>query len=137
MGKCLLIAIITVALIINACKHKPDITPPCVAGSGGYVTIIAYANHGSIPIPNYYTHLDTAFIKFGTTSSPGTNPVYYDTYYVGAPGEDHIHCYGLKCGDYFIYRTAWDSVENVRRYGGYGISIYDTIGVQSIIITVN
>ena len=82
-------------------------------------------------------HLDTAFIKFGTLSSPGTNPKNYDTYFVGEPGEDHIHCFGLKCGNYFIYRTAWDSVSNVRRYGGYGTSISDTEGGKSIIVTVN
>ena len=131
------ITFIIVVLIANACKHKPDMLSECVAGSGGSVTIVVYARHGSTPITNYFTHLDTAFVKFGTTSSPGTNPVNYDTYYVSEPGEDHIHCMGLKCGDYYIYRTAWDSVENVRRYGGYGISISDTIGAQSIIVAVN
>jgi len=49
----------------------------------------------------------------------------------------YIHCYGLKCGDYFIYRTAWDSVANVRRYGGYGVSITDAEGGKSIIVAVN
>jgi hypothetical protein len=130
------IALITILLILNGCKHKPDI-PPCLAGSGGSISIVAYATHNSIPIPNYYTHLDTAFVKFGTTSSQGLNPANYNKYYVGEPGEDHIHCYGLKCGDYYIYRTAWDSVENIRRYGGYGISIPDTSGEIVIIVDVN
>jgi hypothetical protein len=137
MRKCTSLTIIAVVLIVNACKHKPDISPPCVAGSGGTLTIVAYAKHGSISIPNYYTHLDTAFVKFGNTSSPGTNPANYNTYYVGEPGEDHIHCYGLKCGDYYIYRTAWDSVENVSRYGGYGISISEISGDQTITVDVN
>jgi hypothetical protein len=137
MKKCTFIFIIIVVFIVNDCKHEPDPGPPCIAGSGGSLSIVAYAKYGSITIPNYYTHLDTAFVKFGILSSPGTNPVNYDTYYVGDPGEDHIHCYGLKCGDYFIFRTAWDSVENVRRYGGYGVSIFDIDGGKSIIVAVN
>jgi len=137
MKKCSFIFIIIGGLIFNACSHKPDPGPKCTAGSGGILSIVAYANYGSTSIPNYYTHLDTAFVKFGTLSSSGTNPVSYDTYYVGEPGEDHIHCFGLKCGDYFIFRTAWDSVNNVRRYGGYGVSLPNADGGLSFIVAVN
>jgi hypothetical protein len=137
MKKCTSITFITVVLIVNACRHKPDMLPPCVAGSGGSVMIVVYARYGNTPIPNYFTHLDIAFVKFGTTSSPGTNPVNYDIYFVSQPGEDHIHCMGLKCGDYYIYRTAWDSVANVRRYGGYGISFSETSGEKDITVSVN
>ena len=137
MRKCrFIIIIISGMLTVIACKHKPDIIP-CTAGTGGNLSIVAYATNGGISIPNYFTHPDTAFVKFGTLSSPGNNPVNYDTYYVGDPGEDHIHCYGLKCGDYFIFRTAWDSLDNVRRYGGYGISISDADGGKNIIVAVN
>ena len=127
---------IIVVFIVSACMQKPEIAP-CIAGTGGNLSIVAYAMHGDISIPNYYTHFDTAFVKFGTLRSPGTNPSNYDTYFVSYPGEDHIHCYGLKCGNYFIYRTAWDSVANVRRYGGLGTSISDTEGGKSIIVAVN
>jgi hypothetical protein len=136
MRKCISISILSIALIVSDCKHKPDI-PPCVAGSGGSLTIIAYAKHGSISIPNYYTHPDTAFVKFGTRTFPGNNPGNYDTYFLSVPGEDHIHCFGLTCGDYFIYRTAWDSVENVIRYGGDGISLSGTSGEVALIVAVN
>jgi hypothetical protein len=137
MRSCILLSIIAVFLMLNACKHKPDFGSLCIAGSGGSFSIVVYARHESIPIPNYYTHLDTAFVKFGTLNSPGISPADYDTYYVGEPGEDHIHCYGLKCGDYYIFRTAWDSVENVRRYGGTGISATDSVGGLSFIMEVN
>jgi hypothetical protein len=136
MGKYRFINVIIVVIMVNACMHKPDIAP-CKAGTGGNLSIVVYASYGSISIPNYFTHLDTAFVKFGTLISPGINPVNYDIYYVGDPGEDHIHCYGLQCGDYFIYRTAWDSVANVRRYGGYGINISEAEGGKSIIVAVN
>ena len=137
MRKYSYIPIIAFLLIVNACKHSPEALPTCVAGSGGDATIVVYAEHGGNAIPNYYTHLDTAFVKFGTRISPGTNPTNYDTYYVSEPGEDHIHCMGLKCGDYFVYRTAWDSIANVTRYGGYGISFSETNGEKAIHVAVN
>jgi hypothetical protein len=137
MGKVRFFVIIIVTLLVYACKHKTDGPPGCVAGPGGNVMIIVYANHEGIPLPNYFSHPDTAFIKFGTTIAPGLNPAIYDTFYVGEPGEDHIHCMGLKCGDYFIFRTAWDSIANVSRYGGYGISIADTSGERVINVPVN
>ena len=129
--------VVAVLLIAGACKHKPDASPSCVAGPGGNVTIVVYAEHGGVSIPNYYTHQDTAFIKFGTTTSQGTNPANYNIYFVGSPGEDHIHCFGLKCGYYYIYRTAWDSVASVMRYGGYGFSFSETTGDKEIHVAVN
>jgi len=137
MVKCKSLIIITMALIMFACMHKAEAPPDCVAGPGGSVTIVVYANHGGTSIPNYFTHFDTAFLKFGTIISPGTKPADYDTYYVGSPREDHIHCAGLKCGDYFIYRTAWDSIAHVSRYGGYGISITQKTGDTIINVAVN
>ena len=137
MKKWTSVIIITFILTLNSCKHKEETPPPCIAGLGGNVTIVVYAHHNSIAIPNYFTHLDTAFIKFGTTRTPGKDPSNYNTYYVSEPGEDHIHCYGLKCGDYYVYRTAWDSIAKVTRYGGYGISIIDTSGDKTVIVEVN
>jgi hypothetical protein len=122
--------------IVSSCMHKPDLVQ-CVAGTGGTLSIVVYASHGNTSITNYRTHLDTAFVKFGTLISPGTKQVDYDTFYIGEPGEDHIHCYGLKCGNYYIYRTAWDSVANVSRYGGFGVNITDIEGGKSVIAAVN
>lgn len=130
-------AAVIVALFMNACKHKEEDSFQCVAGTGGSNSFLVYAIHGDTPLPNYFTHPDTAFVKFGTTVSPGVHPSDYDTFYVSEPGEDHIHCTGLKCGDYFIYRTAWDSVENITRYGSYGISVADTSGLKEIHVAVN
>jgi hypothetical protein len=137
MNKSIYLVVIISGLILEGCKHNPDVPPPCAAGPGGNVIIVVYAEHENTPLPNYYTHPDTAFVKFGTTASPGTHAENYDTYYMSEPGEDHIHCMGLQCGDYFIYRTAWDSVANVTRYGGYGISFSETTGDKEIHIAVN
>lgn len=132
----LMVSVLSVFMVI-ACKHKEESPPACVAGSGGGVTIVVFAEHAGVSLQNYYTHSDTAFVKFGTTTSPGINPSAYNTYFVSEAGEDHIHCMGLKCGDYFVYRTAWDSVAGVTRYGGYGISFADTSGDKIIHVVVN
>ncbi|MEI7982211.1 MAG: hypothetical protein WCI71_11205 [Bacteroidota bacterium] len=137
MNKWVSVTTMAVTLLVYACKHTPESPPACIAGRGGGVTIVVYALNGGIRLPNYYAHPDTAFVKFGTTISPGPDPAGYNTYYVSEPGEDHIHCMGLKCGDYFVYRTAWDSAANVVRYGGNGISIADTTGDMFLIVTVN
>ncbi|MCX6248013.1 MAG: hypothetical protein NTW10_09785 [Bacteroidetes bacterium] len=130
--------LIALFLFLCGCKHKTeDSLPSCIAGTGGNLTLVVFAYHNGISIPNYYTHPDTAFIRFGTTISPGINSAAYSTFFVSAPGDDHIHCPGLRCGDYFIYRTAWDSVAGTTRYGGYGISIADTSGDKIINIAVN
>jgi hypothetical protein len=136
MKKKLASFVILVGLSVYACEHKPDVIP-CVAGSGGSVSIVVYAKHGNSTIPNYFTHPDTAFIKFGTKIFPGSKPSNYDIFFVGESAEDHIHCMGLKCGDYFIYRTAWDSVHHVTLYGGSPISFLETDQSKEIIIEVN
>ena len=80
------LSILIVLLIAIACKHSPEALPTCMAGSGGNATIVVYAIHGGAAIPNYFTHTDTAFVKYGTTISPGANPINYDTYFISAPG---------------------------------------------------
>jgi len=129
--------IIAAILAVTCCKHSPEPAPACIAGSGGEVMIVTYATFNGITIPNYTTHPDTAFVKFGTTLYPGPAPSNYNVVFIGEPGEDHIHIAGLKCGDYYIYRTAWDSIANVSRYGGYGISFSDTTGMKTVTIIVN
>ena len=137
MNKNIYLIVIITGLILHGCKHNPEAPPSYVAGTGGDVVIVVYAEHENTPIPNYYTHPDTAFVKFGSTTSPGIHPGNYNYYYISEPGEDHIHCPGLKCGDYYIYRTALDSAANVTRYGGYGISFSETAGDKEIHIPVN
>ena len=127
----------TLLCIIASCEHAKEEQPACVAGTGGNVTLAVHARFGGTNIPNYVTHPDTAFIKFGTTISPGVHPGNYDIFFTGSPGEDHIHCPELKCGDYFIYRTAWDSVANVRRYGGTGITVSETSGEKEVFVDVH
>ena len=129
-------SILATLIILSACKHKAEIAPGCIAGPGGKMAVILFAVHDSTFLLNFPGHPDTAFVKFGTTSSPGTHPKDYDSFFIGDPGEDHIHCIGLKCGEYYFYRTAWDSAAHVSRYGGYGLILPDSAGFRLINVTV-
>ena len=121
--------------LMASCDKKKDTT--CVAGTGGKVAIVTFAKHNGVTIPNYESHSDTAYVKFNTLTSPGTNPSAYDTYFVGEAGEDHIHCEDLKCGSYYIYRTAFDSATNTRYSGGIGVNVTQTTGEVDTAIAVN
>ncbi len=113
----------TIACSIT-CKKESPAPPPCIAGTGGFVQVVVFANHGSTPMYNYLSHPDTVFIKFNTLTSPGTSPSNYDTYFVSDFSmRNHIHCTGLKCGDYYFYRTAFDSIHNTRYYGGFALIV--------------
>lgn len=118
-------------------KDNNDNNTQCVAGPGGNVTVVCYAKHNGVTLLNYDVHPDTAFIKYGATMLPGIAPSAYDTFFVGEAGEDHIHCKGLKCGNYFIYRTAYDSTTNTRYTGGISINITQTSGEIDTAINVN
>lgn len=128
------IPFLLLAVLLCNCR-KPETS--CVAGTGGHVNIVVYASHNGTEIPNYGNHLDTAFIKFGTLTSPGTDPSQYDTYFVGEPGEDHVHCEDLKCGSYYIYRIAFDSITNTRYTGGVGVSFTKIGGEIDTTVNVN
>jgi len=104
----------------------------CVAGGGGAVTIAAFPQHHGKPIINNAKpgYSDSAFVKFspGSNFSPTANPADYDLVFEGDSGEDHVHITNLKCGDYFIYMTGWDTSINQRVTGGIPYSFSQTSG---------
>ena len=124
----------TISLI--SCK-KEDNPPVCVAGSGGNVEIVTFAIHNGDTLINSDQKQDTAYIHYGSTTSPGTDPAVYDDYFVSEAGEDHIHMNNLKCGSYYIYRTGFDSVSQTRYTGGMGVEVTKTSGEVLAGITVN
>lgn len=126
------------AVTVTSCNKKDD-NPTCTAGSGGNVSIVVFAKHAGNTIINTEQHPDTAYVKYGATTSPGTNPALYDTYYVSEEGEDHIHLTNLKCGNYYVYRTAFDSTTTpgTRYTGGTAVSFTKTSGEVDVDIDVN
>ncbi|MEO5673690.1 MAG: hypothetical protein ABIQ74_03510 [Chitinophagales bacterium] len=123
------IALFAALLLLNISCGKDD---KCVAGTGGAVTIAAFPKHHNLHIyseamPGYP---DSAFVKFSPPTSFVTtsNPAEYDLVVAGEAGEDHIHLENLKCGDYFIFMTGWDTSSNERVSGGIPYSISETSG---------
>ena len=137
------IGLILFSLVTVCYSCKDDdapmvITPaPCSAGLGGNVTIVSFAKHNGIYIINSSTNQDTAYIKFNATTSPGLAPADYDTFYVSEEGEDHIHCGDLKCGDYFLYRTAFDTTTMMRYSGTQVVNLTQTSGEKDVATDVN
>ncbi|MCX6199328.1 MAG: hypothetical protein NTY88_08930 [Bacteroidetes bacterium] len=103
----------SILLSFSACKKK------CTeAGTGGQVTLVASPKHHVMAIVSGALYPDTVFLKFNTKDNPGANLTSYDTYFVGEPGEEHVHMEGLKCGDYYIYAVGYDSTISKRVMGG-------------------
>lgn len=105
----------TLALfIIASCKKN---------GTGGDATLVVFPQHHGKTIKNHYGYPDTVFVKFKADELPGTTPDKFDTYFVGEPGEDHIHCKNLLPGKYYLYCVAMDSSGPYRVTGGLAVKI--------------
>ena len=92
-------------------------------GLGGDVILTVYPEHHGVSIHNCIGYPDTVFLKFDTDDFPGTKPSDYDTYFVGTPRENFVHCHGLKPGKYFVYATGMDSAGPYRVMGGMPLKI--------------
>lgn len=133
--------VLTALLVLSvfSCKKDDDDKPAtqCIAGLGGDFRIATYAVHNGDTLLNYKSHPDTAYVKFGATTFPGSNTAAYDTYFVSEEGEDHIHLSGLKCGKYVIYRTAYNEPDSTRYQGFLSIDITKSSGEIDTAIIVN
>ena len=130
--------IIALLVCCSSCKKKSPEPPPCVAGTGGFIQVVLFANHGNTPMYNYITHPDTVFVKFNTLAFPGTSSTNYDTFVVSDFSmRNHIHVTNLKCGNYYFFRTAFDSIHNLRYYGGIGLTVEPTVHEIDTTLSVN
>lgn len=108
----------------------------CKAGSGGNVSIVAKPQHHGKTIINQPGYLDTTYIKFNTQEYPGASPTFYDLVVAGKAGEDHVHIAGLKCGEYYIYMSGWDTTINQRVTGGLPYSFDQETGEINLLVPV-
>jgi len=128
----LISSLIIVGLFYSSCGKKDE----CVAGTGGAVTIAAFPQHHLLPIESHANYLDTAYVKFNTQEFPGDDPSKYDLVIAGEVGEDHVHIENLKCGDYYLYMTGFDTTINMRVTGGIPYSFTQTSGEIDVIVPV-
>ncbi len=140
----LFIAIIVVVFVLPACKKKKgcmDSTSVSYdkdaeeddgsckyAGTGGNTTILAKPEHHAVPIISKIGYVDSAFVKFNTQNSPGTNASSYDLVIAGEAGEDHVHIPNLKPGKYYIMMTGFDSTIVQRVSGGIPYILTQALG---------
>lgn len=94
----------------------------CKEGTGGGATLVVFLKHHGAPIANQVGHVDTVWVKYNAKDSPGGTDK-YDTYFYGEEGEDHVHCEGLKCGDYFLFGAGLDTTLGQRVKGGMHVKI--------------
>jgi hypothetical protein len=87
-------------------------------GTGGNATLVVFPQHHGRAIINHVGYPDTVFLKFGAKELPGLKAGDYDTYFIGKTGEDHVHCTGLKAGQYFLFGVGYDSTGLYRVAGG-------------------
>ncbi len=88
----------------NGCKDEET----CMAGSGGNLTLVVKLEHHTINIPNDSLRPDTVWVKYNA-SDWANAPQGYDLQVVGDFPEDHVHVEGLKCGQYYLYASGWDT----------------------------
>jgi hypothetical protein len=123
----------SIMLMSSSCKK------PCMAGSGGDVTILFKPEHHTIPITGSSSYTDTVYIKYNSSDFPGPSPSNYDMVVAGNPGENFVRVPGLKCGQYFVFAVGFDTSAawNIRVIGGLPIDFSDKSGTLSMTVPVN
>ncbi len=106
------------------------------AGTGGDVTTVANPKHYVLPIYNQSTYFDTIYFKINTLDEPGTDTSNCDVYFTGHVGEDFVRCNGLKCGEYYLLATVFDTTINEKVFGDIPFTKTDKTGELNLNIPV-
>lgn len=127
-------------LYIASCKKdtSTDPTTPvssCIADTGGTKTIIARLEHHIVNIPNQVSNPDTVWVKFNA-SNWSDAPNNFSIRYIGVGGEDHINLTNLKCGNYFLFASGYDTSISSPVFGGINVTLSTTDSVVTKAIPV-
>lgn len=133
--RAILLSIGLLTVTTTSCKDEKE--DACVAGGGGTVDLVLFPQHHSEPISGIPGYVDSAFIKFNTREFPGDNPAKYDIVLTGNIGSDSIIVEGMKCGDYFLFMTGFDTSIAERVKGGIPYTIAEgASGLKNVIVPI-
>jgi len=131
LGACFLLT----AMLWASCGDEKE--DPCESGTGGAVDLMLFPQHHGEAIPGIPNYVDSTFIKFNSREFPGDNPSKYDMVVTGQVGADSVLVQGLKCGDYFIFMTGFDTSIAERVKGGIPYTIQEGVsGKKNVIVPV-
>jgi hypothetical protein len=130
--KKLVLVLLLIVVVGAACKRRLE----CVAGFGGALTLVVYPQHNGSSVYSRDAYRDTAFIKFNTLTAP-PDSVFYDLIVFGNAGENHVNVPNLKCGNYYVHVTGYDTVTQQRVTGSFPVNTTQQTGEQNVVVPVN
>ena len=104
-------------------------------GLGGNTKLVARPKHNGIFVTGMAGYPDTAFVKFNATIAPDSASN-YDLVVVGPESDYHVEIDSLMPGKYFVFVTGWDSIANVRVFGGASVLLTQSNGTLQIDVPV-
>jgi hypothetical protein len=116
---------------------KKETIESCVAGPGGYVTLIVFMQHNEHAVVNLKNYRDTVYVKYNRREFPGSNPTVYDEIHIGDWPGDSVVIPNLRCGDYYLYGVGFESIHSYRVSGGIPFSTDKKNGIVKVTIPVS
>lgn len=107
---------ICLATLFTSCV-KDDKSCIAARGGGSNVVIIKPVYNGLTFSANDNV-VDTVFIKYGTSTFPGTNTKKYDEFIVSIEDRNHVALRRLTCGVFYFWVVSQDTTTGNRITGG-------------------
>lgn len=110
----------------------------CEAGTGGEVTLKIMPEHHGVAIYNSQNYRDTVYVKFNATDFPGPDRSNFDLIMWGNANENFVKVSGLKCGQYYIMVSGFDTSAqwNIRVVGGIPLNFSESSGEKAVTVPV-
>ena len=125
--------LISCFLTMFSCKKEG-----CEAGTGGEVTLKILPEHHGLSIYNSQNYRDTVYIKFNASDFPGPDRSNFDLVMWGNANENFVKIPGLKCGQYYIMVSGFDTSAqwNIRVVGGLPLNFSESSGEKTVTVPV-
>lgn len=114
-------------IVICVCCGKKSKEIECAAGNGGRISLIVYPRHHGKPVLPYQV-----YVRFNATDAPQTLSE-YDINSTADTAEQSIKIRGLKCGQYYLYATGYDTSLRGNVKGGIPFTLDRNANSETII----